>query len=70
MVGIIIGKGGDMIRKIQEETGSRVQFKPETDEGGSERPCTIVGSDEGNEQAAQMIKQLIENTVVRGCGWG
>ena len=27
-VGVIIGKGGDMIKKIQEETGARVQFLP------------------------------------------
>lgn len=27
-VGLIIGKGGDMIKKIQCETGAKVQFKP------------------------------------------
>lgn len=27
-VGIVIGKGGEMIKKIQSETGARVQFKP------------------------------------------
>lgn len=25
-VGVVIGKGGDMIKKIQAETGARVQF--------------------------------------------
>ncbi len=27
-VGVVIGKGGDMIKKIQQETGARVQFMP------------------------------------------
>ena len=27
-VGVIIGKGGDMIKKIQQETSARVQFMP------------------------------------------
>ena len=27
MVGLVIGKGGEMIKKISEESGSRVQFK-------------------------------------------
>ena len=26
-VGIVIGKGGEMIKKIQSETGAKVQFK-------------------------------------------
>lgn len=29
-VGIVIGKGGDMIKKIQSDTGAKVQFKPGT----------------------------------------
>lgn len=27
-VGVVIGKGGDMINQIQDITGTRVQFKP------------------------------------------
>lgn len=27
-VGLVIGKGGDMIKKIQSESGAKVQFKP------------------------------------------
>lgn len=27
-VGVVIGKGGDMINQIQDETGTRIQFKP------------------------------------------
>ena len=28
MVGVIIGKGGEMIKKITQDTGARVQLKP------------------------------------------
>lgn len=28
LVGVVIGKGGDMIKKIQAETNAKVQFKP------------------------------------------
>jgi len=27
-VGVVIGKGGDMINQIQNVTGTRIQFKP------------------------------------------
>lgn len=27
-VGLVIGKGGEMIKKIQTDTGAKVQFKP------------------------------------------
>jgi len=64
MIGIIIGKGGEMIKKIQEETGSKVQFKPEGDDGGPMRMCTISGSDDGNGQASQMIRELVDNGMV------
>ena len=28
LVGVIIGKGGEMIKKITQDTGARVQLKP------------------------------------------
>lgn len=36
-VGVVIGKGGDMIKKIQAETGARVQFHQGRDEGPGDR---------------------------------
>ncbi|KRT81855.1 K Homology domain containing protein, partial [Oryctes borbonicus] len=35
-VGVVIGKGGDMIKKIQQETGARVQFQQAREEGPGE----------------------------------
>ena len=34
-VGVVIGKGGDMINQIQSLTGTRIQFKP------GQRPSTF-----------------------------
>lgn len=28
LVGVIIGKGGDMIKKITQDTGAKIQLKP------------------------------------------
>ena len=28
LVGVVIGKGGDMIKRITQETGARLQLKP------------------------------------------
>ena len=53
-----------MIKKIQEESGSRVQFKPEDDAGGPMKICTITGNEEGNSLASGMIRDLIENGMV------
>ena len=44
-VGVVIGKGGDMIKKIQNETGARVQFQQGRDDGPGERKCLLTGKD-------------------------
>lgn len=36
-VGVVIGRGGDMIKKIQAETGARVQFHQERDDGPGDK---------------------------------
>lgn len=64
MVGVIIGKGGEMIKQIQDESGSRIQFKPEDDNGGPFRICTVIGEDSGNRVAENLIKKLVESGMV------
>jgi len=53
-----------MIKKIQEESGSRVQFKPEDEMGGPNRICSVQGNEQGNQIAADMIRDLVENGLV------
>ena len=68
LIGVIIGKGGDMIKKIQEQSGSRIQFKPEDEDvGGPTRICTISGPAQGNQTARGMIMELIEAGMVSWC---
>lgn len=40
MVGLIIGRGGDQITKIQADSGCRVAVVPQST-GGTSRPCTV-----------------------------
>lgn len=68
-VGIVIGKNGDMIKKIQQESGAKVQFK--ADDGNSpERVCAIAGSPDKVQIAAQMIQELLNDYNQREGGMG
>ncbi|KAJ8942702.1 hypothetical protein NQ318_023434, partial [Aromia moschata] len=63
-VGVVIGKGGDMIKKIQAETGARVQFQQARDEGPGDRRCFLSGN-------PKQVEQRDNNDVgVRGGGGG
>ncbi|XP_060807118.1 far upstream element-binding protein 3 isoform X2 [Amyelois transitella] len=60
-VGVVIGRGGDMIKKIQAETGCRVQFHQERDDGPGDKRCYLQGKPHQVEQARQMIEDLISS---------
>ncbi len=52
-----------MIKKIQQESGARVQFTP--DDGHSQdRTCSITGPADRVQQAVNMIQDLIQSTAV------
>ncbi|XP_066142833.1 far upstream element-binding protein 3 isoform X2 [Euwallacea fornicatus] len=75
-VGVVIGKGGEMIKKIQNETGCRVQFQQARDEGPGDRRCSLSGNPKQIEHARQKIEELIESVLQRdgahegGMGFG
>ncbi|XP_033226793.1 far upstream element-binding protein 1 isoform X2 [Belonocnema kinseyi] len=60
-VGVVIGKGGDMIKKIQAETGARVQFQQGREDGPGDRKCLLSGKPQAVEQARQRIQELIDS---------
>lgn len=64
MIGLVIGKNGEMIRKIQDESGSKVQFKGEDDGTSSSRKLSITGSEETNRVAMKMVSNLIDSAMV------
>ncbi|XP_059224833.1 far upstream element-binding protein 1 isoform X2 [Stomoxys calcitrans] len=72
-VGVVIGKGGDMIRKIQQECGCKLQFIQGKHDEPGDRRCLIQGSRQQVDDAKRMIDGLIENVMQRnrnGSGGG
>lgn len=63
-VGVVIGKGGDMIKKIQAETGARVQFQQGREDGPGDRKCIVSGKHQAVEQVRQRIQELIDSVMV------
>ncbi|KAJ3594365.1 hypothetical protein NHX12_003672 [Muraenolepis orangiensis] len=59
-VGIVIGRNGEMIKKIQSDTGVRIQFKQ--DDGTTpERIAQIMGPPEQAQHAAEIISDLLRS---------
>ncbi|KAG7197906.1 hypothetical protein KM043_016148 [Ampulex compressa] len=67
-VGVVIGKGGDMIKKIQAETGARVQFQQGREDGPGDRKCLLSGKHQAVEQVRQRIQELIDSVMRRDDG--
>lgn len=63
-VGIIIGRNGDMIKKIQNDAGVRIQFKQ--DDGVSpERVAQVMGQPENCHHAVHLINELVQTAQER-----
>ena len=43
LVGLIIGRAGENLRKVESDSGARVQFIQAKDSRVAERQCTISG---------------------------
>jgi far upstream element-binding protein len=67
-VGVVIGKGGDMIKKIQAETGCRLQFLQTKNDGPGDRRCIIQGTKQQVDDGKRMIEDLIESVMRRNSG--
>ncbi|XP_042898307.1 far upstream element-binding protein 1 isoform X2 [Parasteatoda tepidariorum] len=64
-VGVVIGKGGDMIKKIQQDSGARVQFLNVKEEGPEDKVCVVTGTPEQIQAASSFISDLIQSVLVR-----
>lgn len=69
MIGIVIGKQGEMIKKIQLESGARIQFRQDDDPNTASRLCTITGNQEQAQTANTTILELINNSKTGGNEW-
>ncbi|XP_014030267.1 far upstream element-binding protein 3 isoform X6 [Salmo salar] len=68
-VGIVIGRSGEMIKKIQGESGVRIQFKP--DDGISpERIAQVMGQPDRCQHAVQLINELTQTAQQERDGFG
>ncbi|TRY86079.1 hypothetical protein DNTS_030173 [Danionella cerebrum] len=63
-VGVVIGRSGEMIKKIQNDAGVRIQFKPD-DGTGPEKIAHIMGPQDRCEHAASIINELLQSIRVR-----
>ncbi|XP_029365516.1 far upstream element-binding protein 3-like isoform X2 [Echeneis naucrates] len=63
-VGIVIGRNGEMIKKIQNDAGVRIQFK--ADDGISpERVAMVIGQPDRCQHAVHLINELIQTAQER-----
>uniref|UniRef100_UPI00398EC1C1 far upstream element-binding protein 3 isoform X3 n=1 Tax=Pristiophorus japonicus TaxID=55135 RepID=UPI00398EC1C1 len=63
-VGIVIGRNGEMIKKIQNDAGVRIQFKPD-DGVMPDRIAQVMGPPDRCQHAAHMINELIHTAQER-----
>jgi len=69
MVGMIIGKGGEQITRLQHDSGCKIQMAPDSG-GQSVRMCTLSGSPQAIAEAKSMIESIIANSGNMGGGGG
>ena len=60
LVGLIIGRQGENLRRVENETHTRVQFITGPDATGPKRQCKIRGTQAAREEAKAEIARIIE----------
>jgi far upstream element-binding protein len=59
LVGLVIGRQGESLRRIEQESGTRIQFINGPD-SGPQRQCRITGSPSARMSAKREINRIIE----------
>merc|ERR1719187_2683466 len=68
MVGLIIGKGGEQITKLQATSGCKIQINQVST--GPERQCTLTGSPDAVAKAKALLQDVINEKQTGGMGGG
>ncbi|XP_018614413.1 far upstream element-binding protein 3-like [Scleropages formosus] len=63
-VGIVIGRNGEMIKKIQNDAGVRIQFKPD-DGVSADRIAQVMGQPDRCQHAVHLINELVHTAQER-----
>ncbi|KAH8885035.1 hypothetical protein GQ53DRAFT_375949 [Thozetella sp. PMI_491] len=69
-VGMIIGKGGETIREMQNQTGCKINVSQSSGPGEVEREIGLVGSRDAIERAKQAIDEKVEAVRQKNGGGG
>lgn len=67
-VGLIIGRGGETIRDLQERSGCHVNITAENKSINGLRPVNLIGTREASEHAKQLILEVVESDTRSGGG--
>ncbi|KAK0634281.1 hypothetical protein B0T17DRAFT_482823 [Bombardia bombarda] len=70
LVGLIIGRQGENLRRVEGESRCRVQFVPPAGPNELYRPCKITGPRAQREEAKEMINRIIRDSGMRSGGGG
>lgn len=69
-VGLVIGRGGETIRDLQDRSGARIAVTPTPhDHTSNMRTVTITGDDNAIQMAKTFIEEIVNDTAPRG-GYG
>ncbi|OCK85767.1 hypothetical protein K432DRAFT_400025 [Lepidopterella palustris CBS 459.81] len=60
LVGLVIGRQGENLRRIEQDTGTRIQFVTGPEAGGPQRQCKITGNLRARVDAKREINRIIE----------
>lgn len=70
--GMIIGKGGEMIKRLAMETGTKIQFKPDANPNSEDRVAVIMGTRDqiyrATERITEIVNRAIKNNVTPATG--
>eukprot|EP00270_Netrium_digitus_P005031 TRINITY_DN1654_c0_g2_i1.p1 TRINITY_DN1654_c0_g2~~TRINITY_DN1654_c0_g2_i1.p1 ORF type:complete len:341 (-),score=46.04 TRINITY_DN1654_c0_g2_i1:855-1853(-) len=68
-VGLIIGRGGESIKSLQQRSGARIQVQSdrETTPGSTERLITLIGSKKQTDMAADLVKEILDPVSCSQC---
>jgi len=69
LVGLVIGRGGEQIKRLQAESGCRIKIDSDGN-GSQDRRCTLQGSQECIDAAKTMLEDVVKRGMNRQSGDG
>lgn len=62
-IGLVIGKGGESIKRIQQESGTKIQFDTTKTDNRGNKICCISGTPDSVRRAEELIQEIIDNAA-------